>query len=225
MPAEIKPTAQLVGPTVLTTLVAAPEAGRVRRVDLTACNITAGAVAAAADVYILDANAPNSGYRKFGYPLPPPPDPDCAVILEYGLRLYEGQALQVRGSAADAAAFSAEVVDSENVFGLLATVQKVGTTAWDTIVAAPEVGKVRRVNLLALNVTNPATFAAASVQILDGANTGLRKPSFPVPAPPDPDCAVMLEYDLVLAAGQALQIKASANDAVAFSAEVVESDA
>jgi len=113
MPAEIKPTTQKVGTMALATIVAAPAADKVKRVDLTACNITALGELASADVYILDANAPNSGYRKKGYPVPPPPDPDCAVILEYGLFLTEGQALQIRSGAADSVSFSAEVVESD----------------------------------------------------------------------------------------------------------------
>lgn len=103
-----------VGTTALVTIVTAPDAGKVKRVDLTATNVTAGLVPAAADVYVDDEDTPaNSGYRKKGYPLPAPPDPDCTVILEYALMLSEGQALQIRGSAADAVAFSAEVVEND----------------------------------------------------------------------------------------------------------------
>lgn len=107
-------TTQKTGTTGLVTIVAGPAAGKVRRVDLTACNITGGGVYAAADVYINDAGTPaNSGYRKKGYPVPAPPDADCAVILEQGLFLTAGQSLQIRGSAADAVAFSAEVVEDD----------------------------------------------------------------------------------------------------------------
>lgn len=111
---SILATTQKTGTTARVTIVAAPAAGKVRRVDLNACNITAGSVYAAADVYIDDAGTPaNSGYRKKGHPVPAPPDPDCAVILEQGLLLTAGQALQIRGSAADAIAFSAEVVEDD----------------------------------------------------------------------------------------------------------------
>ncbi len=112
----IKPTTQKTGTTGLVTIVAAPGAGLVRRVDLVATNITAGGVYASADVYINDTGTPaNSGYRKKGYPLPPPPDPGCTVILEYGLFLLPGQELQIRAGAADSVAFSAEVVEGENL--------------------------------------------------------------------------------------------------------------
>lgn len=107
----------------------------------------------------------------------------------------------------------------------LGSTQLEGTTALATIVPAPAAGKIRRVDLTACNITAPAAYAAADVYVLDGANSGYRKNGYPVPAPPDPDCAVILEYQYVLAAGQALQIRASADNAVAFSAEVFETDA
>ncbi|MEW5687428.1 MAG: hypothetical protein AB1942_21130 [Pseudomonadota bacterium] len=116
MPGIIKATTQKTGAMGLATIVAAPGPGLVRRVDLTATNITAAGAMAAADVYINDTATPlNSGYRKKGYPVPPPPDPGCTVILEYGLFLTEGQELQIRAGAADSVAFSAEVVEGDNL--------------------------------------------------------------------------------------------------------------
>jgi len=108
---------------------------------------------------------------------------------------------------------------------VLPTKHKVGTTAWAVIVAAPDPGKIRRVDLTATNITAPAAFAAASVQIVDagdGSNSGVSKNAVPLPAPPDPDSTVILEYGLMLTAGQRLEVKASADNAISYRAETQE---
>lgn len=112
--------------------------------------------------------------------------------------------------------------------GIKATTVLVGTTALATIVTAPAAGKVRRVDLNACNITNPAAYAAADVYINDTgtpANSGYLRNGHPVPAPPDPDCAIVLAYGFFLTAGQEMQIRASDDDAISFVAEVVEDDA
>lgn len=104
----------------------------------------------------------------------------------------------------------------------------VGTMGLATIVPAPAAGKVHRVDLTACNVTNPAGYAGAYVYVKDNtnpANSHYRKSAHPVPAPPDDGCTVILEYAFTLSAGQELQIKATAVDAVSFSAEYIEGDA
>lgn len=111
---------------------------------------------------------------------------------------------------------------------VLPTKQLTGTTAWVPICAAPGLGKIRRVDLSATNITAAFEYAAASTRIndaLDGANTGILRNAYPVPAPPDPDSSVQLHYALMLTEGQALEIKAGVADSVAFSAEIQEMDA
>lgn len=214
------------GSAALATIVAAPAAGKMRRVDLSATNIDGALQAAAADVYVVDAgDGANSGYRKKRYPLPATPDPASTIILETGLLLKAGQSLQIKGATADTVAFSAEVTEADADAACLGVFNKVGTTGFVTLVAAPAAGMERRVDLTVCNVTVGDTLATADVQILDdnnAPNTGLTRNAFPVPPPPDEGCAAILHHAFVLKAGQALQIRASAADAVAFSAEVVE---
>lgn len=103
-------------------------------------------------------------------------------------------------------------------------IQLLGTMAFVTIGTAVPVGKKWRVDLRATNVTNPPAEALADVQILDAddePNTGPRCNAQRIPAEQtssSPD----LEYGLVLTAGLALQVRASAEDAVAFSLSVIE---
>lgn len=115
MPAEILPTTQRLGTLAFVTIVAAPVAGEVKRVDLTAMNVTAGGTLGAAYAQIVDAlDAANTGpIIAPGYPVPPPPDPDCTVILKYGLMLTEGQSLQIKAGALNSVAYSAEVVRND----------------------------------------------------------------------------------------------------------------
>ncbi len=110
---------------------------------------------------------------------------------------------------------------------VLPTKQLLGTTAWVEICAAPVDGKVRRLDLSATNVEAGGAIASASCRIVDTApgNTGVRRNAYPLPAYPDPDSTVMLEYGLMLTANQSYEVKASAANAVAFSAEIQEMDA
>jgi hypothetical protein len=107
---------------------------------------------------------------------------------------------------------------------ILPPIQLTGTAALATIGAVPA-GKVWRVDLRACNIA--AADAYADVYINDTgtpANSGYRCKNYPVPylqAGSAPD----LEYGLILTAGQQLQIRASAINAIAFSLSPVQTDA
>lgn len=214
------------GSAALATIVAAPAAGKMRRVDLSATNIDGALQAAGADVYIVDAgDGANSGYRKKRYPLPATPNPASTVILEAGLILKAGQSIQVKAAVADTVAFSAEVDDTDADPACLGIFNKTGTTGFVQLVAAPAAGLVRRVDLTVCNITAGDTLATADVKVVDALNalnTGLTRNAFPVPPPPDEGCAAILHFAYRLKEGQSLEIRASAANAVAFSAEVVE---
>jgi hypothetical protein len=108
---------------------------------------------------------------------------------------------------------------------VLRSKQKVGTTAWVTIAGPVGADLIQRVDLDATNITSGLAFATASVQLVDateGANSGIKRNAYPVPAPPDPDSSVILLYGFILSAGQSLQVKASAADAVSFGIELQE---
>lgn len=214
------------GSAALATIVAAPAAGKMRRVDLSATNIDGALQAAGADVYIVDAgDGANTGYRKKRYPLPATPNPASTVILEAGLILKAGQSIQVKAAVADTVAFSAEVDEADADPACLGIINKTGTTGFVQLVAAPAAGLVRRVDLTVCNITVGDTLATADVKVVDALNaqnTGLTRNAFPVPPPPDEGCAAILHFAYRLKEGQSLEIRASAANAVAFSAEVVE---
>ncbi len=106
---------------------------------------------------------------------------------------------------------------------ILAPVQQVGTTALTLIGSVVPAGKVRRADLRASNIT-AGSDAYADVYINDGANSGYRCKTYPVPYG-QPGSAPDLEYGLVLTAGQSLQIRSSANASIAFSLTQIEDDA
>ncbi len=94
-------------------------------------------------------------------------------------------------------------------------IQQVGTMALVNIGDVVPAGKMRRLDLRAANIA-AGSDANADVYVYDGANSGYRCKTYPVPfnqigSTPD------LEFGLLLAGGQRLQIRASAEDKIAFS--------
>lgn len=110
MSSAITPPLQMVASsTGLTDLGAVVPAGKVRRVDLRACNITTGADASL-DLYLTQTG--NSGYRHRTYPIPFF-QPGSAPDVEYGWVLTAGQKLQARASAASAVGLSLTQVEDD----------------------------------------------------------------------------------------------------------------
>ena len=97
-----------------TTYVDAPAPGKVRRVDVSLTNVTAGGTFAAASSQLLDSVEPaNNNVMRNAYPLPPAPDPDSTVILHYSLMLVDGQALQLKSGAPNSVSATIEVQETD----------------------------------------------------------------------------------------------------------------